>query len=99
MVSELTVGAGLAILAWLGLQVTVFHGKYVIDKIAAGEYSKGPFSHARDSATIGNVEAHGGTGAHIVGEENALAHSPLPTVIRSVRYCYFCFYSARLNTL
>lgn len=48
MVSELTIGAGLALLAWLGLQTAVFHGKYVVDKIAAGKYSKGPFSRSED---------------------------------------------------
>jgi len=51
MVSTLTIGAVLTLLAWTGLQVTVIHGKYVVDKIAAGEYQKGPFSDATDSGS------------------------------------------------
>ncbi|WP_254545311.1 hypothetical protein [Halomarina pelagica] len=43
MVSTLTIGAVLTLLAWVGLQVAVIHGKYVVDKIAAGDYEKGPF--------------------------------------------------------
>lgn len=43
MVSTLTIGAILTLLAWLGLQAAVIHGKYVVDKIAVGEYDKGPF--------------------------------------------------------
>lgn len=43
MVSTLAIGAVLALLAWIGLQVAVVHGKYVVDKIAVGEYNKGPF--------------------------------------------------------
>lgn len=46
MVSTLTIGAILTLLAWVGLQVAVIHGKYVVDSIAAGEYQKGPFSEA-----------------------------------------------------
>lgn len=42
MVSSLMMGAILTLLAWLGLQLAVIHGKYVTDKIAAGEYHKGP---------------------------------------------------------
>lgn len=42
MVSTLTIGAILTLLAWIGLQVAVVHGKYVVDNIAAGEYDKGP---------------------------------------------------------
>lgn len=45
MVSTLTIGAVLTLLAWVGLQVAVSHGKYVVDKIAAGEYNKGPFDN------------------------------------------------------
>ncbi|MHC3381454.1 hypothetical protein [Haloarcula sp. H-GB5] len=48
MVSTLTIGAILTLFAWVGLQVAVIHGKYVVDSIAAGEYQKGPFSDARD---------------------------------------------------
>ncbi|WP_167879920.1 hypothetical protein [Halorhabdus rudnickae] len=44
MVSVLTIGAVLTLLAWIGLQGTVVHGKYVVDKIADGEYDKGPFT-------------------------------------------------------
>lgn len=43
MAVSLIVGAGLTLLAWLGLQIAVIHGKYVTDSIAAGEYHKGPF--------------------------------------------------------
>jgi len=42
MVSTLTIGAVLTLIAWVGLQATVVHGRYVVDKIAAGEYDKGP---------------------------------------------------------
>ncbi|MFW5919578.1 MAG: hypothetical protein ACOC0F_01225 [archaeon] len=42
MVSTLTVGVILTALAWIGLQVAVLHGKYVVDRIAEGEYTKGP---------------------------------------------------------
>ncbi|WP_187292645.1 hypothetical protein [Salinarchaeum sp. Harcht-Bsk1] len=42
MVSTLTIGAILTLLAWVWLQVAVIHGKYVVDKIAEGEYNKGP---------------------------------------------------------
>ncbi|WP_157837709.1 hypothetical protein [Haloferax sp. ATB1] len=48
MVSTLTIGAILTLLAWVGLQAAVVHGKYVVDKIAAGEYRKGPFSETTD---------------------------------------------------
>lgn len=44
MVSTLTIGAILTLLAWIGLQVAVIHGKYVVDKIATEEYEKGPFN-------------------------------------------------------
>jgi len=44
MVSTLTSGAILTLLAWLGLQLAVIHGKYVVDNIAAGEYNKGPLN-------------------------------------------------------
>lgn len=44
MVSTLITGAILTFLAWIGLLIAVLHGKYVVDKIAAGEYEKGPFS-------------------------------------------------------
>lgn len=43
MVSFLVVGGVLTLLAWIGLQITVVHGKYVVDRIADGEYEKGPF--------------------------------------------------------
>lgn len=49
MVSTLTVGALLALLAWIGLQIAVIHGKYVVDKIASGEYEKGPFDKGNGS--------------------------------------------------
>ncbi|QRV14945.1 hypothetical protein [Haloterrigena salifodinae] len=42
MVSTLVLGAVLTLLAWVWLQLAVLHGKYVVDKIAAGEYRKGP---------------------------------------------------------
>lgn len=42
----LTLGAILALVAWLFLQLTVVHGKYVTEKIATGEYDKGPFKEA-----------------------------------------------------
>lgn len=45
MVSALIIGAILTLLAWIGLQITVIHGKYVVDKIADGKYDKGPFSN------------------------------------------------------
>lgn len=44
MVSTLAIGAILTLLAWIGLQIAVLHGKYVVDKIASGEYKKGPFN-------------------------------------------------------
>ncbi|MFB9807580.1 hypothetical protein ACFFQF_21220 [Haladaptatus pallidirubidus] len=47
MDSTLLVGAALTIVAWLGLQIAVFHGKYVTEKIAAGEYNKAPFRKSR----------------------------------------------------
>lgn len=47
MVSSLLVGAVLSFIAWLALQIVVFHGKYVTEKIAAGEYRKGPFRESR----------------------------------------------------
>lgn len=43
MVSMLTVGVILTLLAWLFLQLVVIHGKYVTEQIAADEYRKGPF--------------------------------------------------------
>lgn len=46
MASSVTTGAILTLLAWVGLQITVVHGKYVIDRIDAGEYRKGPFREA-----------------------------------------------------
>lgn len=42
MVSMLPIGAVLTASAWLDLQITVFHGKYVTEKITAGKYNKGP---------------------------------------------------------
>lgn len=48
MVSTLTIGAILTLLAWIGLQVSVLHGKYVVDKIADDEYRKGPFAKPDD---------------------------------------------------
>lgn len=48
MASSLAVGAILTLLAWLGLQIAVVHGKYVTDKIAVGEYHKGPFRESGD---------------------------------------------------
>jgi len=51
MVSTVVLGAVLALLAWIGLQVAVIHGKYVVDKIAAGEYQKGPFSDTMDGGS------------------------------------------------
>lgn len=48
MVSSLEVGAILTLLAWIGLQGAVIHGKYVVDKIAVGEYRKGPFDKPQD---------------------------------------------------
>lgn len=42
MVSTLTVGIVLTLVAWLGLQAAVLHGKYVTEKIAAGEYNTRP---------------------------------------------------------
>lgn len=51
MVSTLIIGAVLTLLAWIGLQIAVIHGKYVVDKIAAGEYQKGPFSDATNGGS------------------------------------------------
>lgn len=48
MVSTLMLGAVLTLLAWIGLQVAVVHGKYVVDKIADDEYRKGPFNRSSD---------------------------------------------------
>lgn len=48
MVSSLTVGIVLTLLAWVGLQAAVLHGKYVTEKIAAGEYNKGPMKREED---------------------------------------------------
>lgn len=48
MISTLTIGVVLTILAWIGLQVAVVHGKYVVDKIADGTYRKGPFDRLQD---------------------------------------------------
>ena len=48
MVSTLTIGVILTLLAWIGLQVAVVHGKYVVDTIADGEYQKGPFKGRQD---------------------------------------------------
>ena len=42
MVSMMELGAILTLLAWVGLLLAVVHGKYVVDKIAVGEYQKGP---------------------------------------------------------
>ena len=39
---SLTVGIILTLLAWFTLLVATAHGKYVTEKIAAGEYDKGP---------------------------------------------------------
>jgi len=44
MVSTLIIGATLTLLSWIGLQITVVHGRYVVDKIAEGTYDKGPFN-------------------------------------------------------
>ncbi len=51
MVSTLVLGAILTLLAWVALQVTVIHGKYVVDHIADGTYNKGPLADqsGRDS--------------------------------------------------
>lgn len=43
MVSSIILGAILTLLAWIGLQIAVVHGKYVVDAIPEGEYRKGPF--------------------------------------------------------
>lgn len=43
MVTELQFGLALTGLAWLGLVIVVIHARYVIQKIATGEYRKGPF--------------------------------------------------------
>ncbi|WP_161611444.1 hypothetical protein ACH9L7_19700 (plasmid) [Haloferax sp. S1W] len=51
MVSTLILGAILTLLAWVGLQAAVIHGKYVVDKIDSGEYQKGPFSDAMDGGS------------------------------------------------
>lgn len=48
MVSTLTIGAILTFLAWIGLQIAVVHGKYVVDKIAENQYRKGPFDRPQD---------------------------------------------------
>lgn len=45
---SLTVGIILTLLAWFLLLVATVHGKYVTDKIAAGEYDKGPVEGDRD---------------------------------------------------
>ncbi len=42
MVSTLVIGIVLTLLAWFLLLAATIHGKYVTDKIAAGEYDKGP---------------------------------------------------------
>lgn len=48
MVSTLTIGAILTLLAWIGLQVAVVHGRYVVDTIADEEYRKGPFDRPQE---------------------------------------------------
>jgi hypothetical protein len=45
---SLTVGIVLTLLAWLGLMIAVIHGKYVSEKVEAGEYQKGPFKGRAD---------------------------------------------------
>lgn len=42
MVSTLAIGVVLTLIAWFLLLLATVHGKYVTDKIAAGEYDKGP---------------------------------------------------------
>lgn len=51
MVSLLEIGAVLTLLAWIGLQGAVIHGKYVVDKIAGGEYRKGPFDQPQNGSS------------------------------------------------
>ncbi|MFC7156235.1 hypothetical protein ACFQPA_12360 [Halomarina halobia] len=46
MVTTLVIGAILTLLAWIGLLVAVIHGKYVVDRIDAGEYEKGPLDRS-----------------------------------------------------
>ncbi len=48
MVTELQLGVVFTGLAWLGLLVATVHGKYVVEKIAAGEYDKGPLRDRGD---------------------------------------------------
>jgi hypothetical protein len=48
MEASLAVGIVLSLLAWLGLLAAVLHGKYVTEKIAAGEYDKGPLKGRTD---------------------------------------------------
>ena len=44
MVSKLEIGVALTILAWVGLQAAVVHGRHVVEEIDAGKYDKGPFA-------------------------------------------------------
>lgn len=42
MVTMLQIRVALTLIAWLLVLLIVAHGKYVTEKIAAGEYDKGP---------------------------------------------------------
>lgn len=57
---SLTVGIALTLLAWLGLIITVLHGKYVTDKIGASEYHKGPFKRRSEAGGNGEEIDRGG---------------------------------------
>lgn len=49
MVSTLQFGIILTLVAWIILLIATVHGKYVTEKIAAGEYEKGPVDGETDS--------------------------------------------------
>lgn len=51
MVSDLQFGTALTIIAWLGLQAAVFHGKHVTERIARGDYTKGPLANREEDAS------------------------------------------------
>ena len=56
---SLTTGVVLTLVAWLGLMITVLHGKYVTEKIGAGEYHKGLFKRRDDSDVDGGSNVNG----------------------------------------
>jgi hypothetical protein len=56
---SLTTGIVLTLVAWLGLMIAVVHGKYVTEKIWAGEYHKGPLKRREDSDVDGGSNVNG----------------------------------------